>query len=93
MTSLAPPVADEARRGRRSGRISRAQARQRREDFFGYRKRGFNQAPRNFARRLAPHQLIELMEGTRGFGGYEGWDPQGVEAAGHVRSSRRVLSF
>ena len=86
MTSLAPPVADEARRGRRSGRISRAWARQRREDFFGYRKRGFNQAPRNFARRLAPHQFTKLMEGKRGFGGFEGWDPQGIKAAEHVRS-------
>ena len=66
MTSLAPPVADEARRGMRSGRISRARARQRREDFFGYRKRGFNQAPQNFARRLAPHQFTKLMEGVRG---------------------------
>ena len=65
MTSLAPPGADEARRGMRRGRISRARARQRREDFFGNRKRGFNQVPRNFARRLAPHQL-RLMEGVRG---------------------------
>ena len=75
MTSLAPPGADTARRGRRSGRISRAWARQRREDFFGYRKRGFNQAPRNLTRRLAPHQFTKLMEGKRGFGGHEGWEP------------------
>ena len=76
MTSLALPGADEARRGSRSGRISRAWARQRREDFFGHRKRGFNQVPRNLIRRLAPHQFSKLMEGKRGFGGFEGWDPQ-----------------
>ena len=87
VTSLAPPGADTARRGRRRGRISRALARQRREDFFGYRKRGFNQVPRNFARRLAPPQLSRSCgRGRGGLGVLRGGTPKSVKAAEHVRS-------
>ena len=51
----------------------------------------------------APHQFTKLMEGKRGFGGYEGWDPQeresrragtvGAAASRHLERSERSLSI
>ena len=54
LTSLAPPGADEARRGKRSGRKNQVQPRQRHADFFGHRKREGRVTPkfRRLCRRL-----------------------------------------